>query len=252
MNSAVPLMQVMFLAQAGVQLLLLIWLYRIWRGTGLAVAAMLLVPQFGLFYDNFIVGIGSWVGLGPLLEAISWPRFWIHWLMGAWLIIASGAILRLADIGWAQKKAIMGAFCVVTVGCMIYDVPYFFEKSLFPVCEFGLVRYSVAVAADKFCLATQVAVPSDGAPWPQLITCFVVIGAGAVLAVKRRFPWMMLGGILMFISATPPFQRLKLDNFGEILIAGGCIWAIAHFASGKQRKALAREAAESVQESAAR
>jgi hypothetical protein len=63
---------------------------------------------------------------------------------------------------------------------------------------------------------------------------------------------MMLGGILMFISATPPFQRLKLDNFGEILIAGGCIWAIAHFASGKPRKALAREAAESLQESAAR
>jgi hypothetical protein len=33
----------------------------------------------------------------------------------------------------------------------------------------------------------------------------------------------------MLMSAAPPFRALKLDNFGEILIAGGCIWAIAHF-----------------------
>jgi hypothetical protein len=33
----------------------------------------------------------------------------------------------------------------------------------------------------------------------------------------------------MLASAAPPFRALKLDNFGEILIAGGCIWAIARF-----------------------
>jgi hypothetical protein len=57
----------------------------------------------------------------------------------------------------------------------------------------------------------------------------VVIGAGALLLVRHRFPWMMLGGLLMLISAAPPFRALKLDNFGEVLIAGGCIWAIARF-----------------------
>jgi hypothetical protein len=78
MNSAVPLMQVMFLAQAGVQLLLLVWLYRIWRGTGLAVAAMLLVPQFGLFYDNFIVGIGSWVSKPFRGRASGFTGSWVR------------------------------------------------------------------------------------------------------------------------------------------------------------------------------
>jgi hypothetical protein len=52
----------------------------------------------------------------------------------------------------------------------------------------------------------------------------------------------MIGGILMFISATPPFQALKLDNLGEVFIAGGCILAIAHFAKGHRRATLAREA----------
>jgi hypothetical protein len=40
---------------------------------------------------------------------------------------------------------------------------------------------------------------------------------------------MFFGGVLMLASAAPAFRALKLDNFGEILIAGGCIWAIAHF-----------------------
>ncbi len=242
MDSPVPLMQVMFLAQAGLQLILLAWLVRIYKETGLAVALLLIPPQFGLVYDNLIVGIGSWIGVGPLLEAISWPRFWMHWLMGAWLIIASGAILRLAGFEWAQKKAVMGAFCALTVFWMIWDLPYFFTKSLHPVCEFGLVRYSVQVAEGKFCLSTQVAVRGDGPPWPQLVTCFIVIAAGALLAFKRRFPWMMLGAILMLISATPPLAAIKLDNLGEVFIAGGCIWAIAHFARGRRRATLAREA----------
>ena len=57
----------------------------------------------------------------------------------------------------------------------------------------------------------------------------MVIVAGALLLVRHRFPWMMLGGLLMLISASPPFRALKLDNFGEVLIAAGCIWAIARF-----------------------
>jgi hypothetical protein len=57
----------------------------------------------------------------------------------------------------------------------------------------------------------------------------VVILAGAAVMWRHRFPWMLLGGVLMLMSAAPPFRALKLDNFGEILIAGGCIWAIAHF-----------------------
>jgi hypothetical protein len=59
-----------------------------------------------------------------------------------------------------------------------------------------------------------------------------VIATGAILWIRRGFPWMCLGGSLMLISALPPFMKLKLDNFGEVLIAGGCIWALAHFSAG--------------------
>ena len=64
----------LFLAQALLQAVLFVWLWRIWRHQGLVIALVLLVPQFGLVWDNLIVGLGKFIGLGGTLEALSWPR----------------------------------------------------------------------------------------------------------------------------------------------------------------------------------
>jgi hypothetical protein len=218
----------MFFVYGLLQLVLLVWLVREWRRTGAAAAAVLLLPQFFLIWDNWVVASGAFLGFGDFLKALSWPRFWAHWFCGGWLVIASGAILRLAGFEWAKKASVMGAFCIIATCGMVYDLPYFWTQSLMPVCEYDLIRYSTQVAAANVCSPDQPVV-AGSFPLVPIITCFVVIGAGAVLAVKRRFPWMMLGGILMFISATPPVSRYKLDQLGEVLISGGAIWAIWHF-----------------------
>ena len=220
----------LFLFQAALQLALFVWLWRLWRGRGVVVAAVLLLPQFGLVWDNLIVGLGRTIGLGPMLEALSWPRFWLHWLSGAWLVAASGAILRHAGFGFMRPARAMTGFCAATMVLMLYDLPHFWRDSLHPVCEFDLVRYSTAVAPGAFCFPDQQVIPG-APPFAAIVTCLVVIIAGALLLLRHRFPWMMLGGILMLTSAAPPFRALKLDNFGEVLIAGGCIWAIARFAA---------------------
>jgi hypothetical protein len=230
----------LFLVQAGIQLLLLVWLVRIYMTTGLWVALALFIPQFGLVYDNLIVGLGRFIGTGDFLQAISWPRFWIHWLFGAWLIIACGAILRLAGFAWAQHRGFMVAFCALTASLMVLDLPYFWTTRLHPVCELDLVRYSVQVSADMVCFPGQAAVPSLGPPIASIITCLVVIATGLVVMIRRRFPWVFAGGLLMLLSAMPSLSTYKLDNFGEILIAGGCIWGIAHFA-GNRRSRFARQ-----------
>jgi hypothetical protein len=219
----------LFALYAVAQLALFVWLWRTWRETRTPSAAVLLVPQLGLFWDNLVVASGKFIGLGPTLIALSWPRFWIHWLMGAWLIVASGSILRLAGFEFAKRRWVMVTFCLLTAAMMVWDIPYFFEKQLHPVCEYDLVRYSTAVKDGAQCLPGQAAVPGGGAPIPQLMAIAAVLFAGALLWRYRGFPWYFLGGALMYISATPPFQRLKLDNFGEVLIAGGAIWAIWHF-----------------------
>jgi hypothetical protein len=149
-------------------------------------------------------------------------------LSGTWLIVACGSILRLAGFSFMRYPQAMLAFCAMSVALMIYDLPHFWQDSLHPVCEFDLVRYSTAVSADAFCFEGQQVV-TTAPPLPSIFTCLVVILAGAAVMWRHRFPWMFLGGVLMLASAAPPFRALKLDNFGEILIAGGCIWAIAHF-----------------------
>lgn len=218
----------LFLSQALLQAVLFVWLWRIWRRTGLLIAVLLLAPQFGLFYDNLIVGVGRFIGFSPLLEAISWPRFWIHWVFGTWLIVAAGVALRLAGFEFMRGTRPLLLFCSLTFALMLYDLPHFWSSQLYPVCEFDLIRYSTAVSADTLCFEGQPVVRSSP-PIPSILTCFVVIGCGALLMVKRKFPWMFLGGVLMLASAMPPLRNFKLDNFGEILIAGGCIWSIAHF-----------------------
>ena len=232
---------IIFILQGLMQLALLVWLVRIYRRTGLLIALLMFVPQLGLIWDNLIVGSGRWIGLGETLQALSWPRFWIHWLMGSWLIVLSGAVLRLAGFSWAQKKWVMAGFCLLTVALMLHELPLFWSTSLHPVCELDLVRYSTSVRPEDFCFPDQVAVRSGGALAP-IVTCIVVIGAGLVLWIRRGFAWMFLGALLMFISAAPPLRAYKLDNFGEVLIMLGCFWALSRFA-GARRTRLAREPA---------
>lgn len=222
----------LFLVQALLQAALLFWVWRLWRQTGLAVMAMLLIPQFGLVWDNLVVGAGRFIGLGPLLEALSWPRFWIHWLFGTWLIIAAGVALRLAGFALLQHRNALLVFCATVVGLMIYDLPHFWQDNLYPVCEFDLVRYSTAVSAENFCFDNQQEV-RNSPPFASIFTCLVVIGCGFALLVRHRWPYMFLGGLAMLASASPLLRVYKLDNFGEILIAGGCIAALAHFSRGR-------------------
>lgn len=218
----------LFLAQALLQAVLWLWCWRLWRDRGLMIAALLLVPQFGLVWDNLVVGLGRFIGFGSLLEALSWPRFWLHWVSGTWLIVAAGSALRLAGLPWMRSARSMLLFCSLTLALMMFDLPHFWRDRLYPVCEFDLIRYSTAVSADALCFAGQNVVKSSP-PIASILTCFVVIGAGLVLGLRRGFPWMFAGGALMLASAMPGLREYKLDNFGEILIAGGCLWALHRF-----------------------
>jgi len=236
-------MTIQFLVYAAIQLGLFVWLVRIYRWSGAAAALLLIVPQFFLFYDNFMVAIGSFIGIGDTLKALSWPRFWVHWLAGMWLIIACGSILRLAEFKWAENKLVMASFCVLTVGLMFHDLPNFWSVDLYPVCESDTVRYTSRVAAGMSCTDPSFAIRQRDTPLAVILACYVVILTGAVLLVGRRWPWLWLGGVLMLTTATVPALRaMKLDNFGEVLIAGSAIWTIAHFAGRRRARAPARPA----------
>ena len=61
----------MFLAFAAAQAALFIWLLRLWRETRAPAAAVLLVPQFFLVWDNLRVASGVVLGHGRSEEHTS-------------------------------------------------------------------------------------------------------------------------------------------------------------------------------------
>jgi len=236
-EGAMPMYSLMFLAFALAQLGLFIWLLGIYRRSRAPGALVLLVPQFFLIWDNLRVAAGIVIGFGDLLYALSWPAFWAHWLSGCWLIITCGSILRLANFELAAHKWVMAGFCVVTTALVLHDLPLFWTKDIYPVCEFDLIRYSGTVTEANRCSATQVLVPSDGPPIAPIVTCFVTIIVGAVLWLRRGLPWLTLGGIAMLLTvAIPVLNRHRLDNLGEVFIHGGAIltlWQLTR--AGDQR-----------------
>ena len=91
---------VLFLGFAGAYLILLVW------GIALAVrhgwwtpANLPLLVLAALVFDNLIIGIGKFIGDGPLLEGLNLARFWIHAfvtpVLAAWALHA----LRRAGFG---------------------------------------------------------------------------------------------------------------------------------------------------------
>lgn len=216
----------MFLFFAIAQTALFVWAVRLWRETCAKPLAVILVPQFFLIWDNLRVASGIVIGFGEPLYWLTWPAFWAHWLSGCWLIIASGSILRLAGFEFAQTRIAMGAFCVVTAALMLHDLPLFWTKEIYPVCEYDLIRYSGSVTEANRCSPDQVLVQGEF-PRAPVITCFVVIGTGIALWIRKGFPWMAVGGIVMLLTAAvPALNRHRLDNLGEVFIKGGAILAV--------------------------
>lgn len=223
-----------FLAYAVIHLTIWLWGWKLWAAHGRPVALLLvLVSGTLLFYDNFRIGIGRFLGEGGLLYNLSVPAFAWHWSMLPLLVIAAGSIARLADLRWAQGKVAMGGFCVVAVALSLRDIPGIFSMELHPACLADTLRYSTSVRADQVCPGGTTIPGGADAAFVAIITNVIVLVVGIVLWVQRRWPWMAVGAGLMFIAAgafAGHRYGLVIANLGEIAITLGLIATCVHFA----------------------
>ena len=68
-----------------------------------------------LIYDNFIVGLGIFIGEGDTLKFLNTGRFYTHALFTSWIIVTSFGILKRIGIGWAQSKIVHSMFCILAL-----------------------------------------------------------------------------------------------------------------------------------------
>lgn len=244
-----------FLAYALVHLGLLAWAWRAWSELGRPVA--LFIVAFGntlLWWDNFRIGSGRFLGEGDLLYAMTVPAFAWHWSMLPLLVIAAGSVARLADLPWARNRLVMGAFCLAAVALAAHDIPKIFSMQLYPACLDDTVRYTSSPSEAQLCRPDQVVVKGGAeAALVAIITNIIVLAVGIALWIQRGWKWLALGSGAMFIAAGA-FARAKyslpISNFGEILITASFIATCVHFArlrgpapAGARGSADARQAA---------
>jgi hypothetical protein len=223
-----------FLMHAIIHLGVWLWGWKLWSETGRPVSLFLVL--FGgtlLFYDNFRIGIGRFIGPGDTLHALSVPAFAWHWSMLPLLIIAAGSVARLAGFGWARNKVVMGLFCVVAVVMSAIDIPKIFAMDLRLACLEDTVRYTTSVPPAQVCPGGEPYTEGAGGPLVAIVTNLVVLAVGIALWVKHQWPWLALGAGAMFVAAgafAGSKYSLPIANFGEICITLGFIVTCAHFA----------------------
>lgn len=176
-----------------------------------------LLVIYALVYDNWVIAAGVWLGESPLTLALSWPRFALHALLTPVMIISSFGALRLAGVRWAQSRPLHAVICILAtalIGLGFYkDI---LHLDLVPELADGVVRYTNAF---QFL---------PGPPIPPIVTILFLIGFGGVLWRVQKWPWLFVGGLLMFIAAgvaasgTLP-GALLIANVGEVAMTSGLI-----------------------------
>jgi hypothetical protein len=239
-----------FLLYAAIHLGLLAWGWRAWTPAGRPVAlTILLLGNTLLWYDNFRIGVGRFIGEGDLLYAMSVPAFVWHWTFLPLLVIVAGSIARLAGLEWARHRLVMGAFCVAAVGLVLLDLPYsagllfggggsipFVE--LQPACIADTVRYSTKVSAAQLCSADAVPFSNGPGPLPAILMNAIMVAVGVALWIRHGWKWLVILPGLMFIAAgSGPLLGpwgLPVANFGEILFTLGVLLTILRFSPGRR------------------
>jgi hypothetical protein len=252
------MLSILFLVFATVHVAIWFWTLAQWRTLGRPVAlTLILFGNLLLWYDNFRIGIGRFVGEGDLLYGLTVPAFLWHWTLLPLLVIVAGSIARLADFPWARNRAVMGGFCVVAVVLMTVDLPHAISLlfgqvgptpfvELRPACLADTLRYSTNVSPAQLCQPTDEVVAFGPGPFVAIFMNVIMVVLGIVLWVRRGWKWLALGPGAMFIAAGVggrlPYG-LPLANFGEILFTLGVTVTAVHFARLRQARTVATKPA---------
>ncbi|MHB1018264.1 MAG: hypothetical protein ACYC2X_10335 [Coriobacteriia bacterium] len=209
-----------YIVYALLQAALAVWAFRLWRRDRTAGAFMLMLPIAAVWYDNLIIGLGSTIGAGATLEALTFPRFLGHSLFTpSWMVAAVMLATRIGAFRGRERIARVGSWllygAMVAVGLMNEVIS--FEGEL--VREADVLYYTNV---------GRLITP----PPPSLTMTLVVLLAGLYIAVRTcgRWPWMALGALLVpagqFINAEGPL--FFIVNLGEVLMSASLVATLAY------------------------
>jgi hypothetical protein len=171
-------------------------------------ALVLALPIAALVWDNAIVGLGSFIGEGALLTALTYPRFVGHALLTPIWIVTAYEFARRDGVPWLQGRgARTGAWLLY--GAMV---------AIGSVASLVLLRLEPERVADLLYYTNTGGLP--GPPVAAIVMVLTVMVAGALLYRRSGWPWMLAGGAFMFLAAAVPTRLVGfwLSNTGEVVL----------------------------------
>jgi hypothetical protein len=207
------MLTVAYIGFALAQFALAVWaivLFSRRRSLGAFVVAL---PIALLVWDNAVVAAGAWLGAGPLLIALSCPRFVGHALLTPIWILTGFEYARRVDVAWLRNRA------SVVVEWTLYVA----MAGLGFVRSVVLLRFEPVVQGDLFYYTNGGGFP--GPPIPALVMVVVVIVSGALIWRRTGWPWMLGGGIAMFAAAAIPLSvsGFLASNAGEVALSAALV-----------------------------
>lgn len=223
-----------------IHLLVFIWCLRSYskhRAPGALITAMIAA---GLVYDNGIIAAGATIGAGPLLEALSWPRFAMHALLTPFMMLAVTQMASAGGIRWAATRTWQVIVWVLIVGGIIEGaLAHLIGLQLEPACFNDVLRYTSNLHPSQFCFEGQQAGAGSGPPIPSIVGNFVTLILGFALWRHKDWVWLMVGSLVMFVAAAVPSSGFGLapGNGGEVVLMASYAATAARF--GRSRKGAA-------------
>ncbi len=214
----------LFTTYALAHLAMLVWLLGTMRKEPMPGAVIVALVALGLTYDNSMIALGRAIGVGPVLEALSWPRFALHAACTPFVMAAAWRMARAARVSWALNARAYAALWILVVAMSAYGI--FFDLAgleVQPACLGDTLRYSSSTPPPQFCSPEQVQLPGHGPPIPSIVTVIICLIVGGGLWRQARWPWLLATASMMFVAAGLPQSHAgpAFGNGGEVILQAG-------------------------------
>lgn len=214
-----------------------LYLYATRRAPGALLTAMIAV---GLVYDNSIVALGATIGAGPLLEALSWPRFVMHALLTPFMMIAVTQLAVAGGIRWADSNGWRVVVWLLVLGMIAMGaMDHLIGLEIRPACFKDVLRYTGNVYPGQTCPGFDygAAVAGHGGPpIPAIAGNILTLVVGFALWRQHGWLWLMGGALVMFCAAAVPMSGYGMapSNGGEMVLLLSYALTAARFGRSAQ------------------
>jgi hypothetical protein len=180
--------------------------------------ALTLPAIIAILYDNLVIAMGRTLGEGPLLVALTWPRFVLHVLVLPPLIVAMLLLTRGAGVRWASRRAAMIVALLLAAATLAAGV----------ISE--VMRLELAASYRGDILFYTHAHPAGPPPGAIMLLVGAIIYGGAI-TLRARWPWLALAALYTLLAVPVPDDGLSgaLVNLGEVLLMGAMLLAVRRF-----------------------